>query len=56
MRVVLLNIEVPEGESELPGHGAVEDEVQHAVDQGHHVHALPQWSVAVTEELLSQEP
>ena len=44
----------PECLSELSGHGAVEDEVDHAVDQGHHVHHLPEWSVAVQEELLSQ--
>ena len=31
---------LPEGEPELPGHGAVEDEVDHAVHQGHHVHQL----------------
>ena len=31
---------LPERESELPGHGAVEDEVDHAVDQSHHVHQL----------------
>ena len=31
---------LPEGEPELPGHGAVEDEVDHAVHKGHHVHQL----------------
>ena len=30
----------PECLSELSGHGAVEDEVDHAVHEGHHVHQL----------------
>ena len=31
---------LPERKPELPGHGAVEDEVDHAVHKGHHVHQL----------------
>ena len=31
---------LPESNPELSGHGAVEDEVDHAVHQGHHVHQL----------------
>ena len=31
---------LPECKPELPGHGAVEDEVDHAVHKGHHVHQL----------------
>ena len=45
---------VPECESELSRHGAVEDEVDHAVDECHHVHDLAQRSVAVEEELLTK--
>ena len=44
---------IPEGESELSGHGAVEDEVDHAVDECHHVHNLSERSVAVEEKLLT---
>ena len=31
---------IPECKPELPGHGAVEDEVDHAVHKGHHLHQL----------------
>ena len=45
-----------ESNPELPGHGAVEDEVDHAVGEGHHVHHLPQGGVAGDEELVAQHP
>ena len=45
-----------ECEPELPGHEAVEDEVNHAVSEGQHVHHLPQGGVAGDEELVSQQP
>ena len=42
-----------EGDPELPGHDAVEDEVDHAVDEGQHVHQLPERGVAGDEKLVS---
>ena len=45
---------LPECESELSRHGAVENEVDHAVDERHHVHDLSKRSVAVKEELLAK--
>ena len=45
----------PECLSELSGHGAVEDEVDHAVDQGHHVHHLTDRCVAIGEKVYSEE-
>ena len=32
---------LPESDPELPGHDAVEDEVDHAVGEDQHVHQLP---------------
>ena len=40
-----------DGAPELPGHEAVEEEVEGAVEEGHHVHDLAQGDVAVHEEL-----
>ena len=39
---------------ELAGHQAVEDEVEGAVDEGHHVHQLSQRCVTVHEELSAK--
>ena len=43
---------LPESDPELPGHDAVEDEVDHAVGEDQHVHQLSQGGVAVDEELI----
>ena len=40
-----------EGLPELGGHEAVEEEVGGAVDEGQHVHDVPQWVVALPVEL-----
>ena len=45
-----------ESDPELPGHDAVEDEVDHAVDEGQHVHQFPQRGVAGDEKLVSKQP
>ena len=52
---VLQASQLPQGGPEVWGHEAVEDEVGCTVDQGHHVHHLPHWVVAVQEELLAQD-
>ena len=44
---------LPESDPELPGHDAVEDEVDHAVGEDQHVHQLPQGGVAVDKELIT---
>ena len=44
-----------ECDPELPGHGAVEDEVEHAVGECQHVHHLPQGCVAEHKELIPQQ-
>ena len=44
-----------ERDPELPGHGAVEDEVEHAVGECQHVHHLPQGCVAEHKELIPQQ-
>ena len=43
-----------QGRPELGGHQAVEDEVDGAVGEDHHVHQLSQWVVARNKELLPQ--
>ena len=44
-----------ESDPELPGHEAVEEEVDRAVDQGHQVHHLPQGGVALLKEVCSED-
>ena len=41
-----------ESNSKLPGHDAVEDEVDHAVGEDQHVHQLSQGGVAIDEKLI----
>ena len=39
---------------ELSGHEAVDDEVDAAVEECHHVHQVAKWGVALKEEPLSK--
>ena len=47
--------QLPEGRAELPAHGAVEDEVDGAVEQRQDVHDLPEQVVAAAEEPVPQD-
>lgn len=47
--------EPAEGRAELPGHGAVEDEVDRAVEEGEDVHELAEAVVAAAEEAVAEE-
>ena len=40
---------------ELSGHEAVDDEVDAAVEERHHVHQVAKWGVALKEEPLSKD-